>query len=789
MSILTASLHIFIYVVVVCPISEVLCHLANANLAGKYHDIQGEKDHTHEQDRPCAVCPRNGRCVPRIQCPAHVRTGSYNPECHLAKTGVVGVCCFTSGHAAESDHKRRSTSSISVQDVKAAHHQSHHKLTKMMSHVDELLNNHHHTIVNNSSPSFGHHLSMVTNDPRTEELGRGGLLNLFAAQDLQARQALSDEDLALGLTDHTDGPFCPPPPSCATPPNRYRSPSGECNNPANPTWGASNTGFEKILPPDYSDGIWALKASSSGLPLPSARAVSAALLPDGSHVSGTHNMLYMQFGQFIAHDVSAGVVFTIGNGSAISCCANNGEAVLPPSLQHWACAAVVTDADDAFYSQFRQTCLNFVRTQLAPSPDCSVGYAKQMNGATHYPDLSHLYGSTAEKVAALRAPGGLLAVFNDYGRELPPLTGREECLSAKEGAACFESGDNHGNQIISLTVLHTIWTREHNRIARALSRLNPDWDEDTVYLEARRLVQAEFQHIIYNEWLPILLGPQIMQTFGLAPSDGYSSSYDPNTNPSITSEFSAAAMRFGHSIADGKITVPNLSTNSVYETVSIPELMFQPSRLRLRNFLDRLLVGLTRQPMQSVDPFVTEGLTRYLFHGGNPFGLDLASINIQRGRDWGLRSYNHYRRLIGLRPVEDFYQFSPNTAQRLSSVYSTPEDIELWVGGLLEPPVEGGVVGATFAQIIADQFSRLKKGDRYFYEYGPDVNPGAFTPSQLSEIKKVTISRIVCDNTDGYEPFTLPPSAFLRPDVPGNNPVSCDSYLIPSMDLSRFKEV
>lgn len=68
------------------------------------------------------------------------------------------------------------------------------------------------------------------------------------------------------------------------------------------------------------------------------------------------------------------------------------------------------------------------------------------------------------------------------------------------------SGDNHGNQIISLTILHTLWTREHNRLARALARINPGWNEETIFWETRRIVQAEFQHIIYNEWLPLLLG-------------------------------------------------------------------------------------------------------------------------------------------------------------------------------------------------------------------------------------------------------------------------------------------
>lgn len=64
-----------------------------------------------------------------------------------------------------------------------------------------------------------------------------------------------------------------------------------------------------------------------------------------------------------------------------------------------------------------------------------------MNGASHYPDMSHLYGNTEEKMAELRAPGGLLAVFEDYGRELPPLTKRKECLNMHDGAACFESGN------------------------------------------------------------------------------------------------------------------------------------------------------------------------------------------------------------------------------------------------------------------------------------------------------------------------------------------------------------
>ncbi|XP_072949762.1 chorion peroxidase [Epargyreus clarus] len=781
MKVLEVFFHTVLCTVIVCPIDNVYGH---GKFMGRHYE-EVDTQHAHSTEPPCATCPRHGVCVPRVQCPAHVRPGAQSPECHIGGTRLIGVCCFTGrDHAAESDHKARS--SIPAEDLKEAHARSRQKLTDWLIKAEKL--NRDGFFVKESAPSYGHHLSVHTYDERADKLGHGGLLNMFAAEELKARQAISEDELAFGFTDQADGPFCPPPPVCPSTQSRYRSIEGHCNNPSHPAWGAANTGYRRLLPPDYSDGVWAIRRAKSGQRLPSARAVSSSLLLDGSHPSRTHNLMFMQFGQFLTHDVTAGVVFN-GNGSAISCCSGDGEDVLPEQLRHWACAPIIVEPDDPFFSKFGHRCINFVRTQLAPSSECTVGYAQQMNGVTHYIDLSQLYGSSVEKLVAMRGPRGLLKVFNDFGRELPPLVDRNECLNDMNGAACFESGDNHGNQIISLTALHTIWTREHNRVARDLGRINPIWNEDKVFMETRRILQAEFQHIVYNEWLPLLLGPEIMKMFGLSPSAGYSSSYNPRIDPSITVEFSTSAMRFGHSVVDSKIMIPSPKKGDVHETISIPEVMFQPSRMRIQPFLDRLLIGLTWQPMQTVDPFVSEALSRYLFHGGNPFGLDLAAINIQRGRDYGVRTYNVYRKLIGLTPFTDFGQFPHSAAARLAAVYNSPEDIDLWVGGLLEEHVEGGIVGTTFAHIIADQFARLKNGDRFFYQHGPDINPGAFTLSQLAEIRKVTFSRIICDNSDGIELISQPPKAFLKADLPGNEPVPCNSPLIPSMDLNKFKNM
>ena len=97
------------------------------------------------------------------------------------------------------------------------------------------------------------------------------------------------------------------------------------------------------------------------------------------------------------------------------------------------------------------------------------------------------------------------------------------------------AGDQRVNEQPGLASLHTIWLREHNRLVTALESLNSDWDQETVFQEARRILTAQWQHIIYSEWLPIFIGPSFMRTFGLQPlTEGYSEDYDPNLDPRMT---------------------------------------------------------------------------------------------------------------------------------------------------------------------------------------------------------------------------------------------------------------
>lgn len=112
-----------------------------------------------------------------------------------------------------------------------------------------------------------------------------------------------------------------------------------------------------------------------------------------------------------------------------------------------------------------------------------------------------------------------------------------------------------------------------------------------------------------------------------------------------------------------------------------------------------------------------------------------------------------------------FFLFPPKIGEKLASVYDHPDDIDLWLGGLLESARDDALVGPVFSEIIADQFSKFRQGDRYFYEHSPEINPGAFTVEQLGEIKKTSLARLICDNSDGIQ--AQPPKAFIRPEVPG----------------------
>jgi hypothetical protein len=134
--------------------------------------------------------------------------------------------------------------------------------------------------------------------------------------------------------------------------------------------------------------------------------------------------------------------------------------------------------------------------------------------------------------------------------------------------------------------------------------------------------------------------------------------------------------------------------------------------------VDDLLLGLASQEAQEIDVQVIDDVRNFLFGQPGAGGFDLVSLNIQRRRDHGIPSYTEVREELGLDPITNFSDITSDLEVQadLETVYGTVDQVDLWVGGLAEDHVNGALVGETFQVILLDQFSRLRDGDRFYYE-------------------------------------------------------------------------
>lgn len=321
--------------------------------------------------------------------------------------------------------------------------------------------------------------------------------------------------------------------------------------------------------------------------------------------------------------------------------------------------------------------------------------------------------------------------------------------------------------------------------------MNPHWDDERLYQESRRIVIAEIQHITYNEWLPIILGMTYIDAFQMKPADsGFSKQYDDNVNPSITNVFATAAFRFGHSLVDSSLKLVESSRSGRALTKSLPlhKHQLSPFAIYEENSIDGFVRGLTTQAVQSFDSSFTEELTERLFQGDDTHGMDLVALNVQRGRDHGLPPYLEWRKICGLPGITSWQGLAavvekPNLVPRLQRLYGSIEEVDLYIGGTIERPLEGSLLGPTFQCIVGDQFRRLRLGDRYWYEEPNQI--GSFTLAQVDAIKEASLSRILCDNSEKND--EMQPMAF-RSVTKANTRVNCNSQAIPRVDLSAWKE-
>ncbi|NWZ44536.1 PERT peroxidase, partial [Brachypodius atriceps] len=585
--------------------------------------------------------------------------------------------------------------------------------------------------------------------------------------------------------------------------NKYRLITGACNNREHPRWGASNTALARWLPAAYDDGLSQPRGSDpgvqyNGFQLPPVREVTRKIIHAPNEAVTEDNLysdIIMVWGQYIDHDIS----FTPQSTSTTAFLSDSRE--IPRSKQKIPLFCMQVTTDDPLSAGMDR--LPFYRS----SPACSTGdhailfgntsvlnTRQQINGLTSFLDASTVYGSTPaveNKLRNLTSKEGLLRVnlkYFDNHREYLPFTdqipspcAQDPHASGGERLECFVAGDSRSSEVTSLAAMHTLWLREHNRLARALKRINGHWSAETVYQETRKIVGALHQIFTLRDYIPKIIGPDAFDLY-----IGLYEGYDPTLNPTVSNVFSTAAFRFGHATIQPIVRRLNAQylDHPELPNLHLHEVFFSPWRLIKEGGLDPLIRGLLAHPakLQIQDQLLNEELTEKLFVLSNNGSLDLSSLNLQRGRDHGLPGYNEWREFCGLPKLETHTDLNTvitnhSVTEKIMELYHNPNNIDVWLGGLVEDFLPGARTGPLFACIIGKQMKALRDGDRFWWE-----NDNVFTEAQKHELRKHSLSRVICDNTGISE---VPADAFQLGKFPQDFK-HCNN--IPGMNLEAWEE-
>ncbi|XP_055904211.1 chorion peroxidase [Eupeodes corollae] len=609
-----------------------------------------------------------------------------------------------------------------------------------------------------NTPAYRHYRSISTT-PESRKLARRGYVEyhatLLIAKKFNYTKRPGRSNIGNGprinLNDPTHFVKCDPK-------EKYRRANGTCNNKRNPRYyGAAYIPYRRQVAPDYGDGISAPRKSHTQKELPSARQVSLQVHRASYPTDSNFTVMLAVFGQFLDHDITATALTTSQDGESINCCT-------VPLSTHPECFPVPLERSDPFYTLYNATCMNFVRSAAAPTG--IYGPRQQLNQATSFIDGSVVYGNSEQRQMSLRTRrnGTLRMYITHDGRELLPLsTNPDDGCNQEEmnsvGKYCFESGDDRSNENLLLTSMHLLFARHHNYLARGLQAVNPHWNDETVFQEARKIIGAQMQHITYNEFLPILLGKKLATKIGIT-SDPRSNvdTYDPKVDASIANNFASAAFRFAHTLLPSLFQATK--DNSTQGSIELHKMLFNPYSLWAERGIDKAIELSVNNPVSRVDRFFSIELTEKLFEGTTTAedripicGLDLVSLNIQRGRDHGLPSYPVFRKHCGFPSIKTWKDMEasiePESLKSIREIYATPDDVDFYTGALSEPPIEGSIFGPVLTCIVSDQFLRIKKGDSHWYER--KVGPQIFTPRQLKEIYKTKLARIICRNSDAID--------------------------------------
>merc|ERR1712142_95210 len=577
----------------------------------------------------------------------------------------------------------------------------------------------------------------------------------------------------------------------------YRSHTADCNNIDEPYWGAGAMPLVRWLPSQYENGFsepigWNPDRLYNGYRLPKAREVSNAIVSVENQramefADEDFNHLIVVWGQYIDHDfaLSPRSVATSTFQGLTNCAQTcNNE---PP------CFPIQIPDNDPTHDP--DTCIPFFRsTGICGTGETSALFnslqpREQLNAATSFIDASTVYGSAhmhSRRLRDLTNEYGLLRVndqFYDNGREYMPFSANP-CVQDRFDTSgvsipCFFAGDPRASEHQTLATLHTIWFREHNRLARALREINPHWSGDTLYQEARKINGALHQLVHFREYVPKIIGQRGLEMMG-----NYTG-FNKEVNPTISNMFSTVAFRFGHVTIMPDFRRLDENFEELYPTVFLHDVFFQSWRVIRQGGTAPIIRGLIFRGAKMPDPLhmMQQELRERLFELQNRVALDLASLNIQRAREHGIPLYNDWREFCGFPRAENFTQLAneisdPDLRDRLEALYGHPGNIDPFVAGLAEDLVEGARVGPLFLCILARQFQYIRDGDRFFYQ-----NPSGeiFSEGQRNALEQVTWAKVICDNTD----VTAMPLDAFRLMAPSEY-TNCED--IPGLNLEYWRE-
>lgn len=512
------------------------------------------------------------------------------------------------------------------------------------------------------------------------------ILSAFCTAIILRAEDMEDDDDSQQFSDFLSFKTRNPPPasreekgqiasdlSCDT---QFRRLDGFCNNLEFPHIGATNQRM-MILP-------GTVRTVFEDDALPNARNISNRICHENTPIRNDRGMseLVTFFGQFLDHTIT--------------------ETAIDPNNVH---KIIVPDDDQFFrkghYIPFQRSIQKGQGNERAP-----------VNELTSYIDASSVYGSSEKESSALREHVG--------GRLKLPRG-----LLPKKEDGNFKGGDGRAHENINLSALHLLWAREHNSIAAEVAEGYPKYSDEEIFQLARHIVAAELQAVVYYSFIPALMGSR------LSPYTGYKTS----VHATVSIAFSTVAFRVGHTMLNH--TVNSIDANGKLEKRMLRETFFNSDAF-VELGIDNLLRGMMGGHAAEVDNGITQEVRNFLISEENAEQqLDLAAFNIRRGRDHGVPPCNALRKYFKLEPFHSFEEIvgdkKGDLVRNLRLVYRGDiESVDAWICGICEKHVPGSSLGGLFHHIVRKEFTRLRDGDRFYFE-----KKGYFKPDQIVKLNSV----------------------------------------------------